>query len=153
MRAQRILRLPGSVGLLITSSAEMRILNRRFRSKDRTTDVLSFPAADPAGKEVAGDLAISAEIAADQAAERGHSLTEELKILILHGLLHLSGFDHENDSGEMAEREVELRNRLKLPTGLIERTAGQRAQEPGIHARKSKARPVTRTRRSGKVKA
>jgi probable rRNA maturation factor len=129
----------------------MRILNRRFRGKDRTTDVLSFPAADPAGNEAAGDLAISAEIAADQAVERGHSLTEELKILILHGLLHLSGYDHETDSGEMAERELKLRNRLKLPTGLIERTAGQRAKEPGT--RKSKARPVTRTHRSRKVKA
>jgi probable rRNA maturation factor len=107
------------VSILITSNREVRELNRRHRRKNKPTDVLSFP-SDSEG--FAGDIAISAEIAADNAAALGHSTETELKILILHGLLHLAGYDHENDRGEMRAREAELRLRFKLPVGLIERT-------------------------------
>ena len=88
------MRLRGDVSIRITSSREMRELNRRFRKKNKPTDVLSFPSNLP---KWAGDIAISAEIAASNAAELGHSTETELKILILHGLLHLAGYDHETD--------------------------------------------------------
>jgi len=100
---------------LITDDRELRRLNRQFRGKDYATDVLSFPS------EGGGEIAISIDRAAAQAAERGHSVADELRILILHGVLHLSGMDHETDSGEMAEVEANWRRRLKLPEGLIER--------------------------------
>ncbi len=98
----------------------MRELNRRFRKKDKPTDVISFPSDVP---KVAGDIAISADIAAENAAQLGHSVDVELKILILHGLLHLAGYDHETDDGEMQAQEAKLRQRLNLPTGLIERAS------------------------------
>ena len=119
LRAQRAARLEGQIDLLITSNAGIRELNRRFRHKEQPTDVLSFPTASRNG--FSGDIAISAEIAAAQAQELGHSLATELKILILHGVLHLKGFDHETDEGQMARKELALRRQLGLPTGLIER--------------------------------
>ena len=130
-RAQRATGVSGEVNVIITSNQRMRSLNREFRGKDKTTDVLSFPAAKPAtsrnGKQsIAGDIAISAEIAHDNAQSLGHSLDDELRILLLHGLLHLAGYDHETDNGEMAKLEQNLRAKLKLPTGLIERTNGSR---------------------------
>jgi probable rRNA maturation factor len=118
-RARTAAGLKGHVQVLITSSDELRDLNRRFRRKDKPTDVLSFPAILDGE---AGDIAISADIASENAYLLGHSLEEELKILILHGLLHLAGHDHEKDGGEMEARESELRERLKLPSSLIERT-------------------------------
>ena len=117
-RAQRALGLKGEVNICVTSNREMQALNRRFRKKNKATDVLSFPSQTSG---VAGDIAISLEIAAANAAELGHSLATEVKILILHGLLHLAGYDHEIDDGEMLERETTLRQKLKLPVGLIER--------------------------------
>ncbi len=119
--ARRAVRLPGDVSIRITSSLEMRELNRRFRKKNQPTDVLSFPSNLP---KWAGDIAISVEIAASNAAQLGHSTETELKILILHGLLHLAGYDHETDRGEMLARETKLRRQLKLPVGLIERSHG-----------------------------
>ncbi len=121
-KARRAVGLRGELDVRITSNAEMRELNRRFRRKNKSTDVLSFPADTPG---LAGDIAISAEIAADNATRLGHSLETELKILILHGLLHLAGYDHETDKGEMATQESRLRERLNLPGGLIERTNGR----------------------------
>ena len=120
-RVQHALGIAGEVNIGITSNREMKALNRRFRKRNKPTDVLSFPSTTPG---VAGDIAISLEIAADNAAELGHSLAAEVKILILHGMLHLAGYDHEIDDGEMRERETELRQQLKLPVGLIERTHG-----------------------------
>jgi probable rRNA maturation factor len=122
-RVRRAVKLKGSVNILVTTSAEVRSLNRRFLGKNKATDVLSFPAAaSGAGKRtLAGDIAISADVAAQNARSLGHSVTEEVKILALHGVLHLAGFDHERDSGKMARKEVILRRRFKLPTGLIER--------------------------------
>jgi probable rRNA maturation factor len=124
--AQEAVRLRGQVTVLLTTDAAIRGLNRRFRSKNKATDVLSFPAANllqsskPAGR-VAGDIAISVETARRQAVGQGHALTCELKVLMLHGLLHLAGYDHESDAGQMHRRERTLRARLGLTQGLIER--------------------------------
>ncbi len=101
----------------------MKALNRRFRGKNQATDVLSFPAEGDARKHFAGEIAISAEIAVRNAFALGHSPAEEIKILGLHGLLHLRGYDHECDNGKMARREKQLRAKLGLPAGLIERAA------------------------------
>lgn len=120
-QAQRALDLRGEVTLLLADDARIRALNRSFRGKNKTTDVLSFPAAEN-GEGVVGDLAISVPVAAAQAAAHGHTLAEELKILALHGLLHLAGYDHEADTGEMRAREAELRTQFALPLSLIERT-------------------------------
>jgi probable rRNA maturation factor len=122
-RARRLVELPGEVEVLLTSDAELKRLNRTFRGKNKATDILSFPTPPEVSAHHAGDLAISLETAARQAAEYGHSLPEELRILILHGLLHLAGLDHETDSGEMAAREAQLRAALKLPATLIARAA------------------------------
>ena len=134
-RARKVAAIKGEITVLLGDDQRLRGLNRQFRGKNKATDVLSFPAA-PNGEGVAGDLAISVETAARQAAEHGHTLDEELRILLLHGVLHLAGFDHEADTGEMLDRETELRARLKLPVGLIERT---------LPAGVSKA-PATRTK-------
>jgi len=137
-KAQAAIRLRGQVTVLLTTGRKIRRLNRRFRGKDRSTDVLSFPAtplqnAKPA-ERVAGDVAISVPTARRQAVELGHSLAVELKVLILHGLLHLAGYDHETDSGKMRRRERDLRARLGLPQGLIERSkagsTGARSRTP-----------------------
>ena len=98
----------------------MRRLNSRFRGKSRRTDVLSFPVASAKG--LAGDIAISLDIAERNARLLGHPVADEIRILILHGILHLAGYDHETDKGEMAKKEIVLRRRLGLPTSLIERT-------------------------------
>jgi probable rRNA maturation factor len=108
-----------SFDALITGDAELRRLNREFRGKDYPTDVLSFPSAESAGS--LGDLAISAARARAQAREFGHSTEDEIRILMLHGVLHLTGMDHETDAGAMARAEKRWRTRLGLPNGLIER--------------------------------
>ena len=104
---------------LITGDEELRRLNREFLRKDYPTDVLSFPADD--GRPCRAELAISAERAAEQAREFGHSVEDEIRILMLHGVLHLMGMDHERDRGAMARAETAWRKRLGLPAGLIER--------------------------------
>ena len=119
-RARRAVGLRGELSVRITSARELQELSRRFLHKNRPTDVLSFPALGVEG----GDIAIAREIAAKNARNLGHPLNTELKILILHGLLHLAGFDHESDNGEMTARESQLRKELGLPSGLIERTEG-----------------------------
>jgi len=116
------------VNVLVTSSLELRTLNRRFRGKDKPTDVLSFVSDSGFPSGLAGDIAISSEIAKQNAQRLGHSATQEIKILALHGLLHLAGYDHERDRGAMAIKELNLRKALGLPVGLIERN-GQ--LEPG----------------------
>jgi probable rRNA maturation factor len=124
-RAQKALPLTGEISVLFTSDREIRRLNRTFRRKDKTTDVLSFPAPE-FPESSAGDLAISLDAAARQAKQHGHALEFELKILLLHGILHLAGYDHETDSGEMAAREDQLRRRFRLPATLIARNTSNR---------------------------
>jgi probable rRNA maturation factor len=119
--AQAAAGVRGEVAVLLARDATLRKLNRNFRGQDKPTDVLSFPPASEAGAKHGGDVAISFETARRQAEEHGHSLNEELRVLMLHGLLHLAGMDHETDGGEMAERETKLRRKLKLPSGLIAR--------------------------------
>ena len=130
-------RARGSVTIAVVSDARVRALNRDYRKKDQNTDVLSFPAADPpsgghnhrargaglvepAGAFL-GDVVIAAGVARRQAREAGHSLQTELRILALHGLLHLLGYDHEHDDGRMARLERRLRHKGGLREGLIER--------------------------------
>lgn len=122
-RARRAVGLRRTVNILITSNEELQELNLRFRGKDQPTDVLSFPAQAGVKPPYAGDIAISAEIAAHNARALGHSAAEEVKILVLHGILHLRGYDHEHDNGRMARREEKLRRELRLPVGLIERNS------------------------------
>jgi probable rRNA maturation factor len=126
-RARAAVGLAGEVHVLLAGDATLRRLNKSFRGKNEATDVLSFPAADAEdgnGSGVAGDLAISLETAARQAAQFGHSLRDEVRVLLLHGVLHLAGFDHEADAGEMAAREAELRRELGVETSLIARVSG-----------------------------
>ena len=131
------------MSIAIVSDARVRALNRQYRKKDTATDVLSFPAFAPSalrrgkppafapsalrrGKppgdgEFLGDVVIASGVAARQAREAGHSLATELRVLALHGLLHLLGYDHERDDGRMARLERRLRRRGGLREGLIER--------------------------------
>jgi probable rRNA maturation factor len=113
--------LAGEVSVLLTEDEAIRTLNRTYRGKDKATDVLSFPAAE-AAVGIAGDLVISLETALRQAEERGHSLETEIRVLLLHGLLHLAGYDHVVDDGAMHRKETRLRRKLGLAAGLIERT-------------------------------
>jgi probable rRNA maturation factor len=112
---------------LITGDEELRRLNREFRKKDQATDVLSFPSnttqagAQRAPTVLLGEIAISFDRAKQQACELGHNAEAELQILMLHGVLHLTGLDHERDRGQMARAERRWRKRFGLPVGLIER--------------------------------
>jgi probable rRNA maturation factor len=108
---------------LITNDAALHLLNREFRGKDAPTDVLSFPAGEAGGEpgpEI-GDIAISIDRARAQARERGHDTATEVRVLLLHGVLHLMGYDHERDGGRMRRLETRWRAKLGLPAGLIER--------------------------------
>ncbi len=134
-RARRAAGLRQTVNVLLTSSAEMKSLNRRFRGKNQVTDVLSFPAEAGMEDECAGEIAISTEIAARNAGALGHSAAEEVKILVLHGVLHLRGYDHECDNGQMARREQQLRKKLLLPPGLTERARMKSMAATRVHRR------------------
>ena len=103
---------------LVTGDAELRRLNKQFRDKDSATDVLSFAST---GTASLGDIAISLQRARAQAREFGHTVEQEVSILMLHGVLHLMGMDHQADSGRMARAEKRWRLRLGLAHGLIER--------------------------------
>ena len=128
----------GDVCVALVSDARMRALNRQFRGKDTVTDVLSFPAqagsvssvpstsarratADRSVAGFLGDVVIAAGVAKKQAKVAGHSLNTEVRVLTLHGLLHLLGYDHSSDDGKMARIEARLRKKAGLPEGLIER--------------------------------
>lgn len=115
-------RARGAITVAVVGDARVRALNRRYRRKDAATDVLSFP-ADERGQ--LGDVVIAAGVAQRQAREAGHSLQTELRVLALHGLLHLLGHDHERDAGEMARLERRLRLKGGLREGLIERGVEQ----------------------------
>jgi probable rRNA maturation factor len=134
-RAQKLAKITGEVDVLVSTNQRLHALNRRFRRKNKPTDVLSFP------RLIGGDIAISAEIACQNAAFYGHSPAEELKILVLHGMLHLAGHDHESDTGEMARLESRLRVQLKLPNSLIDRAQASALRK---NAQQKVTRPKTR---------
>ena len=127
-------RARGVVSIALVSDRRVRELNRRYRRKDYATDVLSFPnvatsAASPAASPkppasspYLGDIVIARGVARRQAREAGHSEGNELKVLALHGLLHLLGYDHEQDEGRMLRVERRLRHKGGLREGLIERS-------------------------------
>ena len=112
-------RARGTVTVAIVPDARVRALNREYRRKDTSTDVLSFPSEE---RGHLGDVVIAAGVARRQARDAGHSLQTELRVLALHGLLHLLGYDHERDDGRMARLERRLRREGGLVEGLIERT-------------------------------
>jgi probable rRNA maturation factor len=114
-------RARGALSIAVVSDVRVRTLNRQYRQKDLATDVLSFP-ADEAG--FLGDIVIAGDVARRQARKAGHTLQAELRILALHGLLHLLGYDHERDDGEMRRVERRLRRKGGLREGLIERAGG-----------------------------
>jgi len=107
----------GELALVLVSDRKMRSLNLKFRGVDRVTDVLSFPlcgeetldASRSTGEQYLGDVVIATGVAARQARNAGHRLGIEFRILALHGLLHLLGYDHERDNGEMIRLELKLR--------------------------------------------
>ena len=113
-------RTRGAVTVAIVANTRVRELNRRYRGKDVPTDVLSFPADEPGEL---GDVVIALGVARRQAAQAGHSLAAEFRVLALHGLLHLLGYDHERDAGQMRRLEQRLRRKGGLREGLIEREA------------------------------
>jgi probable rRNA maturation factor len=106
---------------LLTGDSELQRLNREFLQHDYPTDVLSFPAGDGGGW--LGELAISMERASAQAQQFGHATLDELRILMLHGVLHLTGLDHERDRGEMSRAERKFRSQFNLPNTLIARAS------------------------------
>lgn len=148
-RALKMIGLEGDVAILVTTDRRMRELNRWYRQKNYATDVLSFPGTPKL--DHAGDIAISVEIAERNGRKLGHSLTDELKVLILHGMLHLGGYDHEADSGEMAGLEDHIRSRLGLPNSLIKRTLTKKSAKKPDTRRKpvkiGRARAVATGRR------
>jgi probable rRNA maturation factor len=151
-RAARAARLPGRVNVLVTSNRDLQALNRRFRGKDSPTDVLSFPPLPGLDPDLAGDIAISAEMAAQSARALGHPPADEIKILVLHGILHLAGYDHESDHGAMARQEEKLRRELRLPSSLITRnsaaegtTSARRRGTPRAGKKSASARPPRST--------
>ena len=115
----------GTITVAVVPDGRVRELNRRYRRKNAPTDVLSFPADEPGDL---GDVVIALGVAKRQATAAGHSLNTEFRVLALHGLLHLLGYDHERDDGEMRRLERRLRLRGGLREGLIEReTPGSRS--------------------------
>jgi probable rRNA maturation factor len=132
-------RARGEIAIAIVSDGSIRRFNARFRRRDKTTDVLSFPTDAPPGSRLPprflGDIVIAAGVARRQAREAGHSYAAELKVLALHGLLHLLGYDHHDpaDAGRMARLERRLRARGGLTSGLIER-----AQESNVRRERAK---------------
>lgn len=115
------------VELIITDDKTMQELNAEYRGKDSTTDVLSFPVEAPFTEQSIfgmplGSIIIAESFVKEKAAEFGHSIQDELSLLFIHGMLHLLGFDHECDDGEMRMREKEIIEQFDLPKSLIVRT-------------------------------
>jgi probable rRNA maturation factor len=109
-------RAQGQVAIALLPDNHVRRLNRTYRRIDEATDVLSFPGVPPLG-----DIAIARGVAARQARRFGHAEATEWRVLALHGLLHLLGYDHETDRGEMSRLEAKLQRRAGLPAGLLTR--------------------------------
>ena len=143
-------RARGQISVALVSDARSRALNRRYRRADRATDVLSFPSDSSSPKPLAsipflGDIVIARGVARRQAREQGHAELTELKVLALHGLLHLLGYDHETDRGQMRRLEQRLLRKGQITDGLIVRRpvldtperSGARVSRVGVgpHAR------------------
>ncbi|HZF71396.1 rRNA maturation RNase YbeY [Sulfuricurvum sp.] len=109
------------IELILTDNREISEINREFRNIDKATDVLSFP-SDPFPGAPLGSIVISVDKVDEIATSLGHSVDHELALLFIHGMLHLMGYDHEVDNGEMRQRESELIERFQLPKSLIVRT-------------------------------
>ena len=108
------------IELILTDDKEIQELNKTYRQKDKPTDVLSFPLEEMPGMPL-GSIVISIDTAKRGAKEFGHSVEDEIKLLFIHGLLHLLGYDHEVDNGEMREKEKEIIEKFNLPDSLIVR--------------------------------
>jgi probable rRNA maturation factor len=136
------LRARGVVSVALVSDARVRALNRQYRGRDHATDVLSFPSSGPSRRAARlafdivhsapapssrflGDIVVARGVARRQARAAGHSELTELRVLVLHGLLHLLGYDHDRDSGAMARVERSLRLKGGLREGLIERAVNR----------------------------
>ncbi len=137
-------RARGAVAIAVVPDARVRALNRQYRNKNDNTDVLSFPTESQVDRRASlatrpaaflGDIVIAAGVARRQASVGGHSLQTELRILALHGLLHLLGYDHEQDSGQMARLERRLRREGGLREGLIERAGPAASSVPSRRRR------------------
>ena len=113
-------RARGHVTVALVPDRRIQELNRNFRRVNTATDVLSFPADEP---ETLGDVVIARGVARRQARGAGHDFPTEIRVLALHGLLHLLGYDHEHDDGRMARLEARLRRKGGLREGLIERAS------------------------------
>lgn len=115
------------IELMIIDDKTMQSLNFKYRNKNYKTDVLSFPIEAPFTEQSIfgmplGSIVISADLVKEKADEFGHTIQDELSLLFIHGLLHLLGFDHETDDGEMRMREKEIIEAFELPSSLIVRT-------------------------------
>ena len=150
LRARRAVHLRDSVNVLVTNSHELRSLNRQFRGKDKATDVLSFPSPQLETASMPNKLLVSwrSPLTSHERTPVawGTPSAEEIKILVLHGILHLAGFDHERDNGEMAHEETRLRQLLKLEMGLIERTEARASQH--LSRKSPRIRPSRARRRT-----
>jgi len=113
------------VELTLCDNATIATLNATHRDKDKPTDVLSFPLVSDFDFMPLGSLVISVEMAQEVANELGHSVEDEIALLFIHGLLHLLGYDHEIDEGQMRAKEIELIEHFNLPKSLIVRTQGE----------------------------
>ena len=109
------------IELILTTDEEIKKLNKLYRNKDKATDVLSFPLENIPGIPL-GSIVISVDTAKKGAKEFGHSIEDEIKLLFIHGLLHLLGYDHEVDNGEMRQKEKEIIKKFNLPDSLIIRS-------------------------------
>ncbi|RRS29856.1 MAG: heat-shock protein [Epsilonproteobacteria bacterium (ex Lamellibrachia satsuma)] len=115
------------IELIITDNKTIQELNQEYRDKDKPTDVLSFPMETPFTEQSVfdiplGSIVISADLVRTKATEFGHTVQDELSLLFIHGLLHLLGYDHETDNGEMRKKEKEIIKAFDLPSSLIVRT-------------------------------
>ena len=131
--ATEALGLTGEFSVLLTGDERLRALNLQFRGMDKPTDVLSFPALSRGRKRRPGAATWPSLWKPHRSRRRtyGHTLQMEVKILILHGLLHLAGYDHERDQGQMRRRETLLRKQFALPAGLVERSQALTASAHG----------------------
>ena len=115
--------LSKDIELILTKNSQIQELNKKHRNIDKATDVLSFPLEFDMENMPLGSIVISLDFVEEKAKEYNHNFEDELKLLFIHGLLHLLGFDHEVDNGEHREKEEELIEKYNLPKSLIVRNS------------------------------